>query len=213
MQLNPFHLGYHKADNNNNNKIKTKDDLIHQFDIDQDAFIFDKEYKDDKEDIIKKLDKYKEDRDKNIVKIVHKDINKIDNEKITYDDKLSEKLELYKKDRDEMNATFVQPTQKEKDNFFKDVIFKKWQSEIKNKDIGSIVMKKYISDREKLDTLIQNNIDKNKKVANLYSTFYNEIMEIVEGEYTNANIEDCFHKYSDILGKIIDIDIELEKKT
>lgn len=211
MQLNPFHLGYHKADNNN--KIKTKDDLIHQFDIDQDAFIIDKEYKDDKEDIIKKLDKYKKDREKNIVKIVHKDINEIDNEKITYDNKLSEKLEQYKKDRDEMNATFVQPTQKEKDNFCKDVIFKNWQSEIKNKDIGSIVMKKYISDREKLDTLIQNNIDKNKKVANLYSTFYNEIMEIIEGEYTNANIEDCFHKYSDILGKIIDIDIDLEKQT
>jgi hypothetical protein len=222
----PFNMMNHvpKA----NNKVKTMEELITLFSIDgttgvniynkgdeESEKMNDSDLKEMFEKLVEKrevvIDVEKKDRGESGEK--DSKVSKIKPVTIKAEDKnkLDKVLDQFEKERADMNAAFVQPTQEQIDSFFTSRVNKKWMEELKHKDMGDVVMDKYLSDRAKLDEVTKSEISKKKRVARFYKTLYKEMMATIEAEFTAADIEVCLIKYATVLEKLLGVDVKLKE--
>lgn len=200
-----------------NNKVKTLEELITLFSIDGKTGInvYHKSEEDGEKmndsDFTKMFEKFVEKREVTIdVRESDSKVTKIESVSVKAEDKnkLDELLDKFERDRD---VAIVPPTQEQIDSFFTSRVNKKWMEELKHKDMGDVVMDKYLSDRAKLDEVTKSEISKKKRVARFYKTLYKEMMATIEDEFTAADIEVCLIKYATVLEKLLGVDVKLKE--
>lgn len=205
-----------------NNKVKTLEELITLFSIDGKTGInvYHKSEEDGEKmndsDFTKMFEKFVEKREVTIdvdgeedVRESDSKVTKIESVSVKAEDKnkLDELLDKFERDRD---VAIVPPTQEQIDNFFTSRVNKKWMEELKHKDMGDVVMDKYLSDRAKLDEVAKSDISKKKRVAKFYKTLYKELIASVEDDHSLRVIESCLIKYANVLEKLLGVDVKLK---